>query len=55
MMLSGYWAKYPPVHVMVRAYMGVGKGSQAKKDLGELISMSGLDLSKSGRISKTMH
>lgn len=36
--LSEYWEHSPPVHVLVAAYMGVGKKDKAT-DLGELMSM----------------
>jgi hypothetical protein len=27
--LTSYWAQHPPLHLLVAAYLGVGKGKQA--------------------------
>ncbi|MFZ5658771.1 MAG: hypothetical protein ACOY5C_02815 [Pseudomonadota bacterium] len=38
--LHTHWAKWPPLHVMVAAYFGLGKEQkQATGDLGELIGL----------------
>jgi hypothetical protein len=32
--LSRYWAKHPPVHLMVAAYLGIGKKAGRQKTDG---------------------
>jgi len=44
--LSKYWRDYPPVHIMVAAYLGIGKTEKKEVDddgnsLFDLFPMSG--------------
>jgi hypothetical protein len=34
-----YWKKNPPLHMMVAAYLGIGKEKEPEGDFGELMSM----------------
>jgi hypothetical protein len=38
--LRRYWARHPPVHLMVAAYLGIGKSAREPEcgDLGELVA-----------------
>lgn len=33
--LFAYWAAHPPVHLMVAAYLGIGRNRRAPRDGGE--------------------
>lgn len=43
--MSEYWAAHPPTHILVAAYLGVGK-KEEKGDLNELAQMLGGGLPK---------
>jgi len=41
--LCEYWRDHPPTHLMVAAYLGVGKtAAKPKGDLGELLGTMGI-------------
>jgi hypothetical protein len=39
--LARHWKKYPPVHILASAYLGLRKPAAPKADLGELVEMFG--------------
>ncbi len=32
--LTAYWAEHPPVHILVAAYLGLGKGKRTRTPFG---------------------
>jgi hypothetical protein len=52
LILSAYWAKYPPLHVIARAYVTGGK-RHTGNDFDALLRMAGIDPAKGGRSKKT--
>ena len=47
--MTAYWARNPPLHLMVAAYLGVEDKSKSKnqeQDMNELVSMMGMSTEK---------
>lgn len=36
--MKEYWAENPPIHMMVKAYLGIGK-KEEEGDVGDLLKM----------------
>jgi hypothetical protein len=34
--LTAYWTEHPPLHILVAAYLGLGRGTGARPPLGDL-------------------